>query len=110
MRHLFSAELDEIVSIIKKITPDKIYLFGSRASGGSNSESDIDLLVVARSTESPFLRRIRLRKMLKEYDRRYGLDLLVYTPEEYDILINEPASFISSSLKNGIKIYDVESC
>lgn len=109
MQHPVPKEIDEIITIIKKIKPAKIFLFGSRAYGHFDSDSDIDLLIVAPSTDPPCQRRVRLRKMLKEYDRQYGLDLLVYTPEEYDILKNEPASFIFSSLKNGIKLYDDES-
>jgi len=44
--------------------------------------------------------------MLIEYDRNIGLDLLVYTPEEYNMLINEPSSFIHSITKNGSILYD----
>jgi uncharacterized protein len=110
MQHQHSKELDEIVSIIKKTSSAKIFLFGSHASGGFDSGSDIDLLIVTPSTEPPVQRRIKLRKMLKEYDRLYGLDLVVYTPEEFAILRNEPSSFVFSSLKRGIKLYDVDSC
>jgi hypothetical protein len=46
--------------------------------------------------------------MLVDYDRRIGLDLLVYTPDEFDMLSKEPSSFISSAVKQGVKIYDRE--
>ena len=51
---------------------------------------------------------MELRRMLVEYDRRIGLDLLVYTPDEFDMLAKEPSSFISSAVKQGVKIYDRE--
>ena len=68
----------------------------------------IDLIVIAPSTEPPLERRMELRRMLAEYDRRIGLDLLVYTPDEFNMLAQEPSSFISSALKQGSKIYDRE--
>ena len=49
---------------------------------------------------------MELRRMLVEYDRRIGLDLLVYTPDEFNMLAKEPSSFISSAVKHGVKIYD----
>lgn len=105
----YKKDLDEIISIIAKINPEKIYLFGSRATGSLNEQSDIDLIIVAPSSERPLERRMELRRMLIEYDRRIGLDLLVYTPEEFNMLANEPSSFISSAIKQGVKIYDRES-
>ena len=99
-------DLGEIISIIKKTNPEKIYLFGSHASGASNEQSDIDLIIVAPSDERPLERRMELRRMLVEYDRRIGLDLLVYTPDEFNMLAKEPSSFISSAVKHGVKIYD----
>jgi len=47
-----------------------------------------------------------LRRMLVEYDRRIGLDLLVYTPDEFNMLAKEPSSFISIAVKKGITIYE----
>jgi predicted nucleotidyltransferase len=104
----YEKDLREIISIIKKTNPEKIILFGSRASGASNEQSDIDLIIVAPSKERPLERRMELRRMLVEYDRRIGLDLLVYTPDEFNMLAKEPSSFISSAVKQGVKIYDRE--
>ena len=101
-------DLDEIISIIKKINPIKIYLFGSYANASFDDQSDIDLLVVTHSNDRPLKRRMMLRKMLREYDRRIGLDLLVYTPAEFDMLEKEPSSFISSTIRRGTIIYDSE--
>jgi predicted nucleotidyltransferase len=106
MKQQREKDLDEIVSIIKKIRPTKIYLFGSHANCTFNDQSDIDLLVVAHSKDRPLERRMKLRRMLCEYDRRIGLDLLVYTPSEFNMLEKEPSSFISSAIKQGRIIYD----
>lgn len=99
-------DLFNIISIIKKINPEKIYLFGSYATGSSDEQSDIDLLIIAPSHDRPLERRLKLRKMLTKYDRKYGLDLLIYTPDEFELLAKEPSSFIYSAIKQGTKIYD----
>ena len=102
----FEKELNEIISIIKKIKPEKFFLSGSRASESSDRQSDIDLIIVAPSNERPLERRMALRRMLVEYDCRIGLDLLVYTPDEFNMPAKEPSSFISFAVKSGVKIYD----
>ncbi len=104
----YEKDLGEIISIIEKINPEKIYLFGSYTAASSDEESDIDLIVIAPSNDRPLERRMKLRRMLAEYDRRIGLDLLVYTPDEFNMLAKEPSSFISSAVKQGVKIYDRE--
>jgi len=100
--------LDEIISIIRKIHPEKIFLFGSYATEMSDEQSDIDLLIIAPSNDRPLERRLKLRRLLLEYDRNIGLDLLVYTPEEFDLLAKEPSSFIYSAIRQGKIIYDHE--
>ena len=100
-------QINEIIAIIRDaINPVSIYLFGSSISENYNQDSDIDLLIVAPSKDRPVERRTKLRKLLIEYDRKIGLDLLVYTPEEYNMLINEPSSFIHTITKSGSIIYD----
>jgi predicted nucleotidyltransferase len=100
--------LDKIISIIRKINPEKIYLFGSYATESFDEQSDIDLIIIAPSNERPLERRLKLRRMLSEYDRSIGLDLLVYTPDEFEMLAKEPSSFIFSAIRQGKKIYDRE--
>ena len=106
MRTQNDKDLNEVISIIKKINPEKIYLFGSYSTSTFDDQSDLDLIVVAPSNDRPLERRLKLRRMLLKYDRRIGLDLLVYTPAEFKMLQEEPSSFVSSVIKQGIKIYD----
>ena len=110
MIRTLTSEIDEIVSIIKTTKPQKVFLFGSYAIGRADRDSDIDLIIVASSDDPPLERRLKYKRMLKTYDRLFGLDVLVYTPDEFNMLKNEPSSFIYSSLKNGITLYDSEPC
>ena len=107
MKRETQKQINEIVKIIKdNIDPVSIYLFGSLASDMHNTESDIDLLIVAPSEDRPSERRLRLKKLLLEYDRNIGLDLLIYTPDEFNMLISEPSSFVHTIAKDGLKLYD----
>ena len=100
-------QINEIVTIIKdNLDPISIFLFGSSSSGKSDSESDIDLLIIAPSEDRPIDRRLKIKKLLLEYERNIGLDLLIYTPDEYNMLVNEPSSFVHSIVKHGLKLYD----
>ena len=108
IKKLVAKELDTIISIIKNINPEKIYLFGSHATRSFDEESDIDLFIVAPSDKTPLERRLMLRRMLLEYNRSIGLNLLVYTPDEFDMLRKESSSFISSAIRKGTKIYERE--
>jgi len=56
------------------------YLFGSFASGQITAWSDIDLIVVKR-TSAPFIDRPR--EFLPLFDLGVPLDVLVYTPDEW---------------------------
>lgn len=76
-----------------------ILLFGSLARGGIGSESDIDLIVV-KETEKKFLDR------LDEFyeDVSVAIDLLVYTPDEFNHL--KKRSFIKKAMEEGVTLYE----
>ena len=63
------------------------YLFGSLAEGRATRDSDIDLLLVAE-TDKPFLER--WRDFSNVLQGEYAIDLLVYTPAEFERLTTNP--------------------
>ncbi|MBI5417073.1 nucleotidyltransferase domain-containing protein, partial [Candidatus Poribacteria bacterium] len=71
-----------IFNIVEKIKigykPDKIILFGSYAKGQTDSDSDIDLLIVKNSKIRRDERDKEIRKLLEEI--KFPLDIFVYTP------------------------------
>ncbi|MDD3582154.1 MAG: nucleotidyltransferase domain-containing protein [Desulfobacca sp.] len=97
---------DIINELEGEIQPQRIILFGSQASGKVDEYSDLDLLIIAPSQDRPLDRRLKVRRLLIEYDRNIGLDILFYTPEELALLENEPASFLRQLLASGITVYD----
>jgi len=73
--------LDQVVDrLISGYDPDRIILFGSRASGLEHEDSDYDLLIVKPTEEGPLDRQIAVERLL--HDRRLALDIHVYTPDE----------------------------
>jgi len=60
---------------------EKVILFGSYAQGTASADSDVDLLVVARTSLSPRRRYGAVRRLLADYPA--GFDIVVKTPEEY---------------------------
>ena len=73
--------LREIVGrIVERFQPRRILLFGSRARGDSRADSDVDLFIEMESFDPPHDRKLKIRSLFP--DRRWGLDLVVYTPAE----------------------------
>lgn len=67
-------------TIVERFHPRRIVLFGSRARGDARPDSDIDLMV---EMESPLKRGPRTIEVLKLFGiRPWGMDVVVYTPEE----------------------------
>jgi predicted nucleotidyltransferase len=63
------------------------YVFGSLADGHATRDSDIDLMLVVK-TDKPFLER--WRDFADVLQGEYAIDLLVYTPEEFQRLTQSP--------------------
>jgi len=101
------AELERIVQVIReRYAPEKIILFGSLATEHVHEWSDIDLLVIKRTDKRPIERTMELAGLIKP---RIGIDLFIYTPDEYDLLLKERYSFILNILKTGKTVYEKRS-
>jgi len=98
-----------ITRIAEKITtqyqPQKIILFGSYAWGDPTKDSDLDLLIVKETNEKHRKRSLSIRKILSEENGLIGMDILVYTPEEFSERIEMGDSFLSKILREGEVLY-----
>ena len=74
--------------------------FGSFARGDVGRASDLDLIAVMES-DLPFIRR--LEQLYGEIVPEVGLDLLVYTPEEFGYM--RERSFVRHALTEGRVLY-----
>jgi uncharacterized protein len=102
----FPPVLDTIVSrIASGLSPERIYLFGSQASGKAGPGSDFDLLVVVSHSNLPRHRREALC-----YDLLWGLttpvDVIVLTRLEFRRQSRVKTSLASTAQTKGILLYD----
>ena len=71
-----------VATIAAAVRPEKIYVFGSRASGTAGPESDVDVLLVYSGRESP--RDIQLKTQRLFRKPAIPLDVFVLTPDEFE--------------------------
>jgi len=98
--------LDDVVNtLISEYHPERILLFGSFVSGEADEISDIDLLIVKESQESPYRRAVRVRRLLRDPKRRTPIDLLVVTPQELAQRLEIGDQFVQEILSKGKVLY-----
>lgn len=101
---LLEEELKRIVQVIKsEYDPEKIILFGSMAMKKVHEWSDIDLLIIKRTPKRLIERTLEVGRLVQP---RVGIDLFIYTPEEYELLLKEKSSFMLSVIKTGETVYE----
>lgn len=105
MVQIDSGLMEEIVRrIVETIHPQKIILFGSRARGDMRSDSDIDLLVIANSSEPRYRRAAPLYGILS--DILAPMDILVYSPEEVKEWSEVRQAFVTTAIREGVVLYE----
>jgi len=80
-----------------------VILFGSFARGNPNESSDVDWMIIAESDQPRFKRSRSLYKLFRPYP--FGMDLLVYTPQEIERGKRVSVSFVSKVLREGKTLY-----
>lgn len=93
-----------LVESLKVYHPEKIILFGSTAKGDVDEYSDIDVVVIKKTSQRFLKRLIEVGKLLQ--DEVFPADVFVYTPEEFKQMQEEENPFIEQVLKNGKVIYE----
>ena len=83
--------------------PQKIILFGSYAYGTPRPESDVDLLVVM-DTQLSELEQAAL--ICRTIPYRFGLDMVVYTPQKLAQRLDWGDSFLKEITRRGITLYE----
>ena len=107
-----TATAEELLSeVVKRIVhtcqPRQVILFGSRAGGTADADSDLDLLVIE---DEPFgENRSRFREIVR-LERALGrlkipTDILVYSADEIDRWRNSRNHIVSRALRTGKIVY-----
>jgi predicted nucleotidyltransferase len=104
--------LDDLVFSLKSSDPFKIILFGSYARGNPSENSDIDLMVildnnhVSKTYKERLEKRMSIRNLVLEINRKIPIDILVYSKEELNLIKNHGNFFIDEIEKTGKVIYE----
>ena len=99
-RRQLEAESSRIVAALPELGVQRALLFGSFAEGSVGVSSDLDLILIVPTTESFPERCARFYQALAP---TVGMDLLVYTPEEFEVLRRRP--FFRQALARARVIY-----
>ena len=93
--------------IVENFSPEKVILFGSRASGTSRADSDIDLLVIMNSRLPSIQRAVEVKRACRP--RFVSMDVLVKTPEEMVTRLQYGNLFLRQILEQGKVLYERQS-
>lgn len=88
--------------IRKALDPQQVWVFGSRARGDALEDSDLDVLIVARS----FVRvpwPDRAATILKQADVVHAIEFLCYTPAEFARKRRELGT-VSAAVEEGVRV------
>jgi predicted nucleotidyltransferase len=89
-----------IVEQLRWYDPERIILFGSYARG--DPAADIDVVIIKRTT-ARFLDRLKV--VYERWDLPVAVDILVYTPEEWQQMLEEGRGFIQRVAGEGREVY-----
>jgi predicted nucleotidyltransferase len=105
-----SAEVRQIIQdIVARLrsgyAPEKIILFGSYAHGTPRPGSDIDLLIIKRTSERFIDRWVTVRRILSDPSRKVPLETIVLTPGELAKRLAIGDQFVAQILEEGEVLY-----
>ena len=97
-------ELDRIIPVmIERYDPEKILLFGSLVNDEVGEWSDLDVVVI-KATDKRFLDRVA--EVLDLLAPKVGMDVLVYTPEEFAELVESRPFFRQEIYEKSEVVYE----
>jgi len=101
-------ELEDIIArlrvIFERRRVDRAILFGSFSRGEPSRRSDVDLLVVQRTTKRWLDRYDGILREVSHAVPGRDVDMLIYTPEELEELADRP--LVAGALREGKIIYE----
>lgn len=103
-------QIQEVTDIIvEEIQPEKVFLFGSYASGEADKNSDLDIIVIVNEQlkkEARINAMVKLNLKTASQDLLFPKDFKMYSLEEYAKQKENKFSFLHSALKNAKILYE----
>ena len=97
------SRIERIVEALTPCQPECICLFGSWARGEADELSDVDLVVIKESALPFFDRAREVARLLPS--NAGGVDLLVYTPQEFRNMLAGGNAFAEMIVEEGRVVY-----
>ena len=92
-----------LLAALAPYRPRQVYVFGSWARSEDDELSDLDVVVI-KETTTPFLER--LQQVGRTLPPDLGaVDLLIYTPSEFEAMLRGGNAFAEIILEEGCLIY-----
>jgi len=109
---MISQDVEQQIPIIldvwtKAADPERIILFGSAVRDRMTDGSDLDFLVVWKGEGFPNNRRragFLLRALIHKVS--VPVDVIVLTPEQFEIAVSDPRTFTSMIVREGRVLYE----
>jgi len=103
---LKQSQIDQLIKeIVSGYQPEKIYLFGSYATGKPTDDSDVDLFIIKNTDKRKIERNWEVRRCIKTYPRT-GVDIIVYTPLELHNGLLQTINIGKEAITTGRLIYE----
>lgn len=102
--------LEDLVGFIaSEYQPERIILFGSSATEMHGKGSDIDLLIIKKTSKRFVDRVVELMRLIRSrFGFEYPVEPLVYTPDEFKKAEEINSIFTRKVLSKGIVLYEKE--
>ena len=104
--------LESLLSCLKVSDPYKVILFGSYAGGFPDEHSDLDIMVildnnhVSKTYQERLNKKMFIRNLVLEMNRKISIDILVYSKAEFNLLKEYGNHMIEEIEKTGKIIYE----
>jgi predicted nucleotidyltransferase len=103
-RELLERSLERMVTVlVKEYRPKKIILFGSLATGDVHEGSDLDLVIIKETSKRPIDRQVEVCGLVQP---EVGVDLFIYTPQEFEYLQSIGFALMKEILTKGKILYE----
>jgi len=100
------SEIEKIVKqVVEGYRPEKIILFGSYAYGEPHADSDLDLLIIKKTSERFIDRWVNVRRIVADPKRSIPFEPIVLTPDEIEERLAIGDQFVQEIINKGEVLY-----
>jgi predicted nucleotidyltransferase len=100
--------MDRIKAISKRLKKEykaeRVILFGSYAKGKATEESDMDILIIAPTTERFFERMATVKRLIRDLRNGLAVAPIVLTKQEVEERVKIGDQFVKEILEKGMEL------